>query len=320
MKHSILKVMAILIAVLLTAAVVPTAALAAAATNGTAVPPDNYVRRAPKVILPAPGTSILIVTDAETGLPIEGAKYDLYRDNPFNGKDTKVGPTYKTNKDGKITVSHTWTGSFYWVAAGEVEGYAADEAKHEFRIIGLQFATTAVKLGKPAPVEEPAEEEPAIAERPVDEEIAEEPAEPAEAAAPAALGGWTAPEDTAITEEVKTVVDVALEKLLGVDYTPVALVGTQVVAGTNYCVLCEAAAVVPDAVPYYVLVYIYEALDGTVELLTITPLEEGDVIVAEDGTVTLDPVVEIGLPAVEAEEAPAADAAATVTTEETTIG
>lgn len=319
MKHSILKVMAILIAVLLTAAVVPTAALAAAATNGTAVPSDNYVviRRAPKVILPAPGASILIVTDAETGLPIEGAKYDLYRDNPFNGKDSKVGPTYKTNKDGKITVSHTWTGNFYWVAAGEVEGYAADEAKHEFKIVGLRFVTTEVKLGKPAPAaEEPAEEEPAIAERPVDEEIAEEPAE---AAAPAIVGGWTVPEDTAITEEVKTVVDAALEKLLGVDYTPVALVGTQVVAGTNYCVLCEAAAVVPDAVPYYVLVYIYEALDGTVELLTITPLEEGDVIVAEDGTVTLDPVVEIGLPAVEAEEAPA-DAAATVTVEETTIG
>ncbi len=327
MKRSILKTMALLFAVILMASVVPTVAMAAAAEPaGTTVTykpvPVAITKSAPKTILPAPGTSILIVTDAETGLPIEGAKYDLYRDNPFNGADTKVGPTYTTNKDGKITVSHTWAGDFYWVAAGEVEGYAADTAKHAFKIIGLKFATTEVALEKPVPVvEEPAAEEPAIAEEEtpavaVTEEIV------AEAEAVLVVGGWTVPEDLAVTEDVKAVFDMAMTGLLGVDYTPLACVGTQLVAGMNYCVLCEAVTVVPDAEPFYALVFLYADLEGNAEITTIKPLEAEDIDVAEDGTVTLAADVDIAaLAAVVVEEAPAEAAGeAEVTTEETKIG
>ncbi|MCR4907071.1 MAG: hypothetical protein K6A33_13460 [Clostridiales bacterium] len=345
MKRSILKAMAVLFAVVLMASVVPTVAMAAVAEPvGTAVniKPVFVPKAAPKAIFPAPGVSILIVTDAETGLPVAGAKYDLYRDNPFDGADSKVGPTYTTNNCGKITVSHTWSGDFYWVAAGEVEGYAADTAKHAFKIVGLKFAATEIALEKPAPVEEePVAEEPAIAEEPAPAETEEAPAAEAEEA-PAAeaeveaaiiVGGWSEPEDAAVTEEVKAAFDQAVEGLLGVDYTPVAVVGTQLVAGTNYCVLCECVVVAPEAEPYYALVYFYEDLEGNATLTNIKPLSNEEVEVSEDGVPALTgeidiadfaaPAVEEAAPEAEAAAAPEAEAAAPeaeITTEETTIG
>ena len=59
-------------------------------------------------------------------------------------------------------------------------------------------------------------------------------------------GGWTPSADPAVTDEIKSIVDQALEGLVGVNYTPVAFLGSQVVAGTNYAVLCQATVVVPE--------------------------------------------------------------------------
>ncbi len=89
------------------------------------------------------------------------------------------------------------------------------------------------------------------------------------------VGGWSAAASPEVTQEAQEAFDKAMEGLMGVDYTPVALLGTQVVAGTNYCILCQATVVSPEAQPYYALVYIYEALDGSAEVLTITDLELG---------------------------------------------
>ena len=91
-------------------------------------------------------------------------------------------------------------------------------------------------------------------------------------------GGWTAAESPAITEKVQELVDRATEGLLGVDYVPAAYLGTQLVAGTNHCVLCQARAVYPGAKPYYTLVYLYEALSGNVEILDIETLDIGEMI------------------------------------------
>ena len=93
------------------------------------------------------------------------------------------------------------------------------------------------------------------------------------------VGGWTLTEDGAIDETAQAAFDNAMETLLGVNYTPVALLGTQVVSGTNYCFLCEAAVVSPDAQPYYAVVKVYEDLEGKTEILEIasmTPYGEVD--------------------------------------------
>ena len=88
-------------------------------------------------------------------------------------------------------------------------------------------------------------------------------------------GGWTAAEDPAVTDEMNALIQKALDGLVGVNYIPVAYLGSQVVAGTNYAFLCQATAVVPDAVPAWKILYLYEDLEGNVSVLGISDLELG---------------------------------------------
>lgn len=90
-------------------------------------------------------------------------------------------------------------------------------------------------------------------------------------------GGWTvyADADNLVPEEAAQALEGALEKLVGAAYTPVALLGTQVVAGTNYAILCTITPVVPDAVPAYAIVYVYAGVDGTNEILEVQDITLG---------------------------------------------
>ena len=83
------------------------------------------------------------------------------------------------------------------------------------------------------------------------------------------LGGWeTNGGDWSIESgsDAGAAFDKVTENLDGADYEPVALLGTQVVAGTNYCILCRETVVIPDSEPTFVKVYIYEDLDGNAEI------------------------------------------------------
>ena len=107
----------------------------------------------------------------------------------------------------------------------------------------------------------------------------QEPSGEAGSAEPAGMtGGWSATASPEITEDVQALFDKATEGLLGVSYTPVAYLGTQLVAGTNHCILCQATVVYPGAEPYYALVYIYEDLRGSAEILDIETLDVGSLI------------------------------------------
>lgn len=81
------------------------------------------------------------------------------------------------------------------------------------------------------------------------------------------VGGWSVPQDTKITDEELKIFNKAIEGLTGVGYEPVAYLGSQVVAGTNHCFLCKSTVIYPGATNRYTLVYIYEKLDGTEEIL-----------------------------------------------------
>ena len=98
-----------------------------------------------------------------------------------------------------------------------------------------------------------------------------------------AVGGWTLNESGALTAEATGAFEKAIEGLMGVNYTPVALLGTQLVSGTNYSILTEATVVYPDAQPYYALVTVYEDLQGKAEIRNIAVLDLGKI--AESGTV-----------------------------------
>ena len=88
-------------------------------------------------------------------------------------------------------------------------------------------------------------------------------------------GGWTAASDPTVTQERSELFDKALDGMVGVDYTPVAYLGSQVVAGSNHCFLCLSRVVIPDAIPKYVLVFIYEDLQGNAQIMNIADFDFG---------------------------------------------
>ena len=87
-------------------------------------------------------------------------------------------------------------------------------------------------------------------------------------------GGWQMiPHGAAeLPEDAQAAFDRALEALDGAEYTPVALLGTQLVAGTNYCILCQITPVVPNATTTWALVYIHADLDGNAEITNVYEL------------------------------------------------
>ena len=89
------------------------------------------------------------------------------------------------------------------------------------------------------------------------------------------VGGWTPAADPTVTEELQAVLDKALESLMGVHYVPVAYLGSQLVAGTNHAFLCQATVVYPDAQPRWVILYLYQDLQGNVTIMNIADFDFG---------------------------------------------
>ena len=94
-------------------------------------------------------------------------------------------------------------------------------------------------------------------------------------------GGWTAPDSPAVTKEVKDVLAKATETLTGGTYEPVAYLGSQVVAGTNYRILCKYTPATKNPTSKYVLVTVYEDLDGNASLSGILN-SDAEVLVTDE--------------------------------------
>ena len=88
-------------------------------------------------------------------------------------------------------------------------------------------------------------------------------------------GGWMPAWESDITDERKALFDRGINGLVGVNYEPVAYLGSQIVAGTNHAFLCRATVVYPGAQPKYVIVYLYEDLQGNVSILNIADFDIG---------------------------------------------
>ena len=87
-------------------------------------------------------------------------------------------------------------------------------------------------------------------------------------------GGWqNVPcEAVELPEDAQAAFDKALDGLVGAHYVPVALLSTQVVAGMNYCILCQITPVVPNPTPTWALVYIYADLQGNASITNVYEL------------------------------------------------
>ena len=100
-----------------------------------------------------------------------------------------------------------------------------------------------------------------------------------EEAAAEIVGGWSVNQDLEegeLPEDAKKAFDAAMETITGMGFTPVALLGTQVVAGTNYAVLCKAINVSTNADATLKVVIIYAGIDGTNEILNISDFDPAD--------------------------------------------
>lgn len=88
----------------------------------------------------------------------------------------------------------------------------------------------------------------------------------ARSAAAGVVGGWTEIDPPEMTDEARDALEKACETLTGAVYTPVALLATQVVAGTNYRIICASEPSVPFPDGGYVIVTVYADLNGNAEI------------------------------------------------------
>jgi len=87
-------------------------------------------------------------------------------------------------------------------------------------------------------------------------------------AAPAA-GAYEKAESPAVPEDVKAALDDALENFVGADYVPVAYIGSQLVSGTNYKLLCEQTLVTAQTEKNMAIVTVYKPLEGSAKILSV---------------------------------------------------
>ena len=85
------------------------------------------------------------------------------------------------------------------------------------------------------------------------------------------VGGWELydNEANALPGDVQAAFDKATEAYTGGELKPVAYVASQVVAGTNYMVLCETATTAEHPAPSYQMVVVYADLEGNAEITQV---------------------------------------------------
>lgn len=91
------------------------------------------------------------------------------------------------------------------------------------------------------------------------------------------VGQWTPSADPTVTDGLKKVFEKGTETLDEAVVVPVAYLGSQVVGGTNHAFLCLAASedFGTEAEPAYVIVYLYEDIQGDVSILNIADFDIG---------------------------------------------
>lgn len=91
-------------------------------------------------------------------------------------------------------------------------------------------------------------------------------------------GGWSVAEDQTVTDEINNMFWQAMDSYqtgtITVAYTPVAVLGTQVVAGTNYAVLCKASEINKGTT--WVIVYLYQDLENNASIIRVADLPLGE--------------------------------------------
>ena len=88
------------------------------------------------------------------------------------------------------------------------------------------------------------------------------------------LGGWNYDEVKAcnLPQKAQSAFTAVTGELVGADYMPVAYMGSQVVNGTNYCIIAIQTRVLPHTEKRPVKVIINVAPDGKASLVSVSGL------------------------------------------------
>ncbi len=99
----------------------------------------------------------------------------------------------------------------------------------------------------------------------------------------AVVGGWAAaePGKSHLSEEEAAIFDQAAGTLLGVDYTPILVLATQLVSGTNYAFLCSGKVVAPDTQPGWKIMTVYADLNGNVSVTNVSDIDLGGIYIMD---------------------------------------
>ena len=92
---------------------------------------------------------------------------------------------------------------------------------------------------------------------------------------PTLAGGWAVPEEfeaATLPEDVQAAFDKALVGYTGLKQEPVAYLGSQVVAGTNYAILCHSSLLTAAPVHSLQIVFVNADLEGNASITNITTL------------------------------------------------
>ena len=94
----------------------------------------------------------------------------------------------------------------------------------------------------------------------------------------AVSGGWELFDNdaAALPEDVQAAFDKATEKFTGSELEPVAYIASQVVAGTNYMILCEATTTTEKPERSYQMVIVYADLEGNAEITNISTVDPAE--------------------------------------------
>ena len=115
---------------------------------------------------------------------------------------------------------------------------------------------------------------------------AEEPAE--SSAEESVSGGWELFDNkaNALPEDVQISFDKAMETFTGSELKPVAYVASQVVAGTNYMILCEAATTTEQPKSSYQMVVVYADLEGNAEITQVKEFDLTEYTYGDDSEIS----------------------------------
>ncbi|MBP5279700.1 MAG: DUF4430 domain-containing protein [Erysipelotrichaceae bacterium] len=98
------------------------------------------------------------------------------------------------------------------------------------------------------------------------------------------MGGWEACDGYSqiLNEDDKARFEKAVEGLLGVEYTPIQVLASQVVSGRNYAYLAQGTTVTATPKKAFYILKVYEDLDGKVELSSAMEIEHDYVLTTNE--------------------------------------